>query len=156
MNSGELAMAGLPIVSSKKKTNSVFAAAGMAKTIAAVCDEIRELYLLDAIPWVIGYSGGEGFNRSPPTRLAGSARPAAGTAAEVHPRGLDRHARRAADRGLLGSRLAREDEDFRRRATDSHHPAPACARDQGHLLGEPYGQGLSGAAERNSAGVRNA
>jgi DNA sulfur modification protein DndC len=52
-------MAGLPIVSNKKKTDSVFAQDGMAKTIAAVCDEIRELYLLDGIPWVIGYSGGK-------------------------------------------------------------------------------------------------
>ncbi len=43
-------MAGLPIVSGKKKTESVFAHDGMAKTIAAVCDEIRELYLLDAVP----------------------------------------------------------------------------------------------------------
>ena len=52
-------MAGLPIVSGRKKAESVFALDGMAKTIAAVCDEIRELYLLDAVPWVIGYSGGK-------------------------------------------------------------------------------------------------
>jgi DNA sulfur modification protein DndC len=52
-------MAGLPIVSNKKKSDSVFAQDGMAKTIAVVCDEIRALYLLDAIPWVIGYSGGK-------------------------------------------------------------------------------------------------
>ncbi len=52
-------MAGMPAAKSKKRADSVFAQDGMAKTIAAVCDEIRELYLLDAIPWVIGYSGGK-------------------------------------------------------------------------------------------------
>jgi DNA sulfur modification protein DndC len=43
------------------KTNrpSAFAQNGLAKTIQAVGDEIRELYLSDAVPWVIGYSGGK-------------------------------------------------------------------------------------------------
>ena len=52
-------MAGSPTAKNKKKSDSVFAADGMAKTIKAVCDEIRELYLQDAVPWVIGYSGGK-------------------------------------------------------------------------------------------------
>jgi DNA sulfur modification protein DndC len=39
--------------------NSAFAALGLAKTVQAVCDEIRELYQWDEIPWVIGYSGGK-------------------------------------------------------------------------------------------------
>ena len=52
-------MAGPPVARNSKNARSVFAQEGMAKTIAAVCDEIRELYLLDAIPWVIGYSGGK-------------------------------------------------------------------------------------------------
>ena len=38
---------------------SVFQESGLAKTVEAVCDEIRELYLADAIPWVVGYSGGK-------------------------------------------------------------------------------------------------
>lgn len=39
--------------------NSAFAELGLAKTVAAVCDEIRELYQWDKIPWVVGYSGGK-------------------------------------------------------------------------------------------------
>lgn len=39
--------------------NSAFAADGMAKAVKAICDEIRELYLWDEVPWVIGYSGGK-------------------------------------------------------------------------------------------------
>ncbi len=49
---------------SDKKTqsgnkDSAFAELGLAKTVQAVCDEIRELYQWDEIPWVIGYSGGK-------------------------------------------------------------------------------------------------
>jgi 3'-phosphoadenosine 5'-phosphosulfate sulfotransferase (PAPS reductase)/FAD synthetase len=39
--------------------DSAFAALGLAKTVQAVCEEIRELYQWDEIPWVIGYSGGK-------------------------------------------------------------------------------------------------
>src|SRR5262245_40681681 len=46
-------------VDSAKKKDSVFAAEGLAATVNAVCEEIRELYLWDQIPWVIGYSGGK-------------------------------------------------------------------------------------------------
>jgi DNA sulfur modification protein DndC len=38
---------------------SVFRAVGLAKTVEAVCDEMRELYLADEVPWVVGYSGGK-------------------------------------------------------------------------------------------------
>src|SRR5580704_12217902 len=38
---------------------SAFAGRGMAKTVSALSEEIRELYLCDAIPWVVGYSGGK-------------------------------------------------------------------------------------------------
>ena len=31
----------------------------MAAEVKAICDEIRELYLWDEIPWVVGYSGGK-------------------------------------------------------------------------------------------------
>jgi DNA sulfur modification protein DndC len=31
----------------------------MAVEVKAICDEIRELYLWDEIPWVVGYSGGK-------------------------------------------------------------------------------------------------
>jgi len=39
--------------------SSAFAERGLAKTVAALSDEIRELYLCDAVPWVVGYSGGK-------------------------------------------------------------------------------------------------
>jgi len=39
--------------------DSAFAELGLAQTVKAVCDEIRELYLWDKIPWVVGYSGGK-------------------------------------------------------------------------------------------------
>jgi DNA sulfur modification protein DndC len=39
--------------------HSAFAERGLAKTVAKVSEEIRELYLCDAVPWVIGYSGGK-------------------------------------------------------------------------------------------------
>ena len=38
---------------------SAFRELGLAKTVDAVCEEIRELYKADAIPWVVGYSGGK-------------------------------------------------------------------------------------------------
>jgi DNA sulfur modification protein DndC len=38
---------------------SAFAELGLGKTVKAVCEEIREIYLWDQIPWVIGYSGGK-------------------------------------------------------------------------------------------------
>src|SRR5437660_119330 len=41
------------------KRPSAFAERGLAKTVQALCEEIRELYLCDAIPWVVGYSGGK-------------------------------------------------------------------------------------------------
>jgi DNA sulfur modification protein DndC len=46
-------------VSTTNNENSAFAEDGMAKTVKAICDEIRELYLWDEVPWVIGYSGGK-------------------------------------------------------------------------------------------------
>ena len=38
---------------------SAFAERGLAKTVQALSDEIRDLYLCDAVPWVVGYSGGK-------------------------------------------------------------------------------------------------
>src|ERR1700674_199174 len=38
---------------------SAFAERGLAKTVQALGEEIRELYLGDAVPWVVGYSGGK-------------------------------------------------------------------------------------------------
>jgi DNA sulfur modification protein DndC len=38
---------------------SAFTDAGFKQTIAALCEEIRELYLADQVPWIIGYSGGK-------------------------------------------------------------------------------------------------
>lgn len=42
-----------------KNKTSAFADQGMANAVAVLCEEIRELYLWDQIPWVIGYSGGK-------------------------------------------------------------------------------------------------
>jgi DNA sulfur modification protein DndC len=39
--------------------NSAFAESGMATAVKAACAEIRELYLWDQMPWIIGYSGGK-------------------------------------------------------------------------------------------------
>lgn len=49
-------MAGLAVAENRE---SVFAELGMGATLDAIRDEIRELYLWDQIPWVIGYSGGK-------------------------------------------------------------------------------------------------
>src|SRR5262249_15713292 len=38
---------------------SAFAEIGLAKTVQALAAEVRELYLADAVPWVVGYSGGK-------------------------------------------------------------------------------------------------
>jgi len=45
----------------KKQTGpiSAFADAGLVKTVDHLSQEIRELYLSDSVPWVIGYSGGK-------------------------------------------------------------------------------------------------
>ena len=40
-------------------SKSAFAANGFAQEIESVCEEIRALYTEDAVPWVIGYSGGK-------------------------------------------------------------------------------------------------
>src|SRR5437660_11741005 len=42
-----------------KASTSAFAERGLAKTVAALADEIRELYVCDSVPWVLGYSGGK-------------------------------------------------------------------------------------------------
>ena len=42
-----------------RSSRSAFRALGLAKTVEAVCEEVRELYLADEIPWVVGYSGGK-------------------------------------------------------------------------------------------------
>src|ERR1700730_1831444 len=53
----EVAMAPSP----KKSTGpaSAFHELGLARTVQGLAEEIRELYLCDAVPWVVGYSGGK-------------------------------------------------------------------------------------------------
>jgi len=53
---GGIAMADANVAENK---NSIFSERGMKSTLRDICDEIRELYLWDEIPWVIGYSGGK-------------------------------------------------------------------------------------------------
>src|SRR5436189_4900785 len=50
-------MAGTP--KNVAKRPSVFAERGLAQTVEVLSEEIRELYLCDAVPWVVGYSGGK-------------------------------------------------------------------------------------------------
>ena len=38
---------------------SAFAQKGLGRVMKGICDEIRELYLWDEVPWVVGYSGGK-------------------------------------------------------------------------------------------------
>jgi DNA sulfur modification protein DndC len=38
---------------------SAFTELGFKKTIETLCEEIRELYLEDQVPWILGYSGGK-------------------------------------------------------------------------------------------------
>jgi len=42
-----------------RKRVSTFDELGFKETIAALHDEIRELYLADDVPWIVGYSGGK-------------------------------------------------------------------------------------------------
>jgi DNA sulfur modification protein DndC len=44
---------------SESQRLSVFSEHGFNKTIAVLIERVQELYLADAIPWVIGYSGGK-------------------------------------------------------------------------------------------------
>lgn len=44
---------------STTKKPSAFDGVGLKATVAALCDEIRELYSTDDVPWIIGYSGGK-------------------------------------------------------------------------------------------------
>jgi DNA sulfur modification protein DndC len=41
------------------KRSSAFDALGMKQVVAALVEEIQELYLADRVPWVVGYSGGK-------------------------------------------------------------------------------------------------
>lgn len=43
----------------ESRSASAFAEAGLKKAVAALMDEIAELYESDEIPWVVGYSGGK-------------------------------------------------------------------------------------------------
>ncbi len=47
----------LPVLN--KGPESAFAERGLAQVVKEICEEIREIYLWDQIPWVIGYSGGK-------------------------------------------------------------------------------------------------
>jgi DNA sulfur modification protein DndC len=49
----------LPDGAAKPIRYSAFSELGFKETIAVLCEEIRELYLADQVPWIIGYSGGK-------------------------------------------------------------------------------------------------
>jgi len=49
----------MAVAATSKKRDSAFAEQGMGPVVKAICEEIRELYLWDEVPWVVGYSGGK-------------------------------------------------------------------------------------------------
>jgi len=49
----------LKVLNNTPKKDSAFTEWGFAKTIQHLTKKVQELYLCDAIPWVIGYSGGK-------------------------------------------------------------------------------------------------
>lgn len=46
-------------VAMARNKDSAFTGLGIGPVVKAVCEEIRELYLWDEVPWVVGYSGGK-------------------------------------------------------------------------------------------------
>lgn len=48
-----------PAPEQKKTRYSAFTELGFKETISSICDEIREIYKEDNVPWIIGYSGGK-------------------------------------------------------------------------------------------------
>jgi DNA sulfur modification protein DndC len=47
------------MTNSSKRPKSAFDQHGFRKTISLLLEEIKEIYLADSIPWVVGYSGGK-------------------------------------------------------------------------------------------------
>src|SRR2546423_10712095 len=43
----------------KRSPKSAFSSHGLRKTVEFLIDEIKEIYLADQIPWIVGYSGGK-------------------------------------------------------------------------------------------------
>src|SRR5262245_60568120 len=43
----------------KTTVPSAFGGKGLKSAVKELAEEVRELYLCDAVPWVIGYSGGK-------------------------------------------------------------------------------------------------
>jgi DNA sulfur modification protein DndC len=48
-----------PVPDQKKERYSAFTELGFKETISSICEEIREIYKEDNVPWIIGYSGGK-------------------------------------------------------------------------------------------------
>jgi DNA sulfur modification protein DndC len=49
----------LRVAATRKNRRSAFAGLGIASVIQTLGNEIREVYLWDEVPWVVGYSGGK-------------------------------------------------------------------------------------------------
>ena len=47
------------MVSKQPTTDSAFVEAGFQTTLEILIEEVQQLYLVDSIPWVVGYSGGK-------------------------------------------------------------------------------------------------
>jgi len=48
-----------PVPEQKSTRYSAFDETGFQPTIDSLCDEVRELYVADEVPWILGYSGGK-------------------------------------------------------------------------------------------------
>ena len=48
-----------PAPEQKRARYSAFTELGFKETISSICEEIREIYQEDNVPWIIGYSGGK-------------------------------------------------------------------------------------------------
>ena len=139
-------MAGLPIVKKKTNSDSVFAADGMAKTIAAVCDEIRELYLQDAVPWVIGYSGGKDSTAIVQlVWLAVRDLPVEKRQKTIHVISTDTRVEQPIVSAWVDASHAKMREAAEEHGTP-YRPAQTHTGSQRHVLGEPDRPGLPGTA----------
>jgi hypothetical protein len=91
------------------KPQSAFKEHGLANTVKAICDEIRELYLWDEVPWVVGYSGGKDSTAVLQLVWLAIRDSADGAASETDTRHFHGHSRRTASCRGVGRPVARED-----------------------------------------------
>ena len=123
---------------------SVFQEDGVRETLRQYKDFVRQLYLEDDVPWVVGYSGGKDSTATLQlvwlaiSELDEAKRPQADSR---HQHG---YPRRESHRCGLGHALPRQDQCGGRVRVTSICRPPPDARGRGHLLGQSDREGLSG------------